>query len=167
VGRKQQKKNHSHLNHPNESAKNFEHYPTTPVPREFFEKLPWLWKSLSGFPPFALGLAIVSLAVIWWWPRVGLRWLPVSILAMVGAMVFVILNLWSESQGVATIGSRFGSNAIPSSFPALLFPDMSFDLLREPISPATSLALLGAIESLLSAVVADGLAGDRHDSNTE
>jgi SulP family sulfate permease len=66
---------------------------------------------------------------------------------------------------VATIGSAFGG--IPSGLPAPSLPDLSFRHMIELIGPAFTIAMLGAIESLLSAVVADGMAGTRHDSNQE
>jgi len=68
---------------------------------------------------------------------------------------------------VATIGAKYGANAIPQGLPAIHWPDFTWGQIRDLIGPATAIALLGAIESLLSAVVADGMTGDRHDSNTE
>ena len=66
---------------------------------------------------------------------------------------------------VETIGSRFGG--IPQTLPALHFPALSWEHIRALVSPATTIALLAAIESLLCAVVADGMIDDRHDSNQE
>jgi len=86
---------------------------------------------------------------------------------MIGATVSIALLGWNELHGVATIGSKFGPNAIPSALPVPAFPAWDWNLIRSLIGPATAIALLGAIESLLSAVVADGLTGERHDSNTE
>lgn len=138
-----------------------------PVPREFQEKIPWLAAHLGAIDPRSFGLAAACVAVILLWPRLKLRFIPGSIVAMVGATVFVAASGWGGEGVVATIGSRFGAGAIPSSLPVPHFPEWNFDLIRSLIGPATAIALLGAIESLLSAVVADGLSGERHDSNTE
>lgn len=142
-----------------------------PIPREFVEKLPWLFEHLGGTNIYSLLLAVACVAIIWLWPRFGPKWatryLPGSIIAMLGATALVFWTGWGESHNVATIGSQFGSNAIPSGFPAWQWPEINLEMLRSLVGPATAIALLGAIESLLSAVVADGLSGDRHDSNTE
>ncbi|MBE2181082.1 MAG: STAS domain-containing protein [Chthoniobacterales bacterium] len=138
-----------------------------PVPREFQEKIPWLAAHLGEIDLRSFGLAAACVAVILLWPRLKLRFIPGSIVAMVGATVFVAVSGWGDEGAVATIGSRFGAGAIPSSLPVPHFPEWNFDLIRSLIGPATAIALLGAIESLLSAVVADGLSGERHDSNTE
>ncbi len=136
-------------------------------PREFFEKILWLWEHLSSANLYALGLAAGCVAVILLWPRLKVHIVPGSIVAMLGATAFVALTGWGEAHGVATIGSKFGAAAIPRGLPLPSLPAFDWDLVRELIGPATAIALLGAIESLLSAVVADGLSGDRHDSNTE
>jgi sulfate permease, SulP family len=65
------------------------------------------------------------------------------------------------------LASKFGAQAIPQGFPPFRWPIVDWAQIRDLLQPAMAIALLGAIESLLSAVVADGLAGDRHDSNTE
>ena len=65
------------------------------------------------------------------------------------------------------MASKFGAQAIPQGFPLFRWPIVDWAQIRDLLQPALAIALLGAIESLLSAVVADGLAGDRHDSNTE
>ncbi|GAB4251065.1 MAG: sulfate permease [Candidatus Methylacidiphilales bacterium] len=140
---------------------------TTPMPREFFEKLPWLLEHAASFNPYSLGISLVCLALIVVWPKFGWKRVPGSIVAMLGATLWVTFTGWNELHGVATIGSKFGPSAIPSQFPTLSFPAWDWELIRSLVGPATAIALLGAIESLLSAVVADGLSGDRHDSNTE
>lgn len=138
-----------------------------PMPREFFEKLHWAREHLASLNPYACGLAVLCCAVILFWPRLRLHRLPGSIVAMLGATAFVALAGWGASHEVATIGSKFGPQAIPSGLPMPAWPDFDWALIRTLIGPATAIALLGAIESLLSAVVADGLSRDRHDSNTE
>ena len=137
------------------------------MPREFFEKVPWLAENLGLANLHSLGIATGCLVLILLWPRLGPRQVPGSIVAMVGATLLVAWTGWGESHAVATVGSRFGAHAIPSGLPLPALPAWDWDLVRSLIGPATAIALLGAIESLLSAVVADGLSDDRHDSNTE
>lgn len=139
----------------------------TPPPREFLEKLEWLWHHVGNIQPASFALAAGCLIVIWLWPKLGLKRIPGSIVAMLGATLAVWVFGWEQGAGVATIGSKFGPHAIPNGLPSLMWPEISPGLIRDLIGPATAIALLGAIESLLSAVVADGLANDRHDSNTE
>jgi len=137
------------------------------VPGEFFEKIPWLFRHAGVANLHSLGIAAVCVATILLWPRLKLRLIPGSIVAMLGATVFVAATGWGTAHGVATIGSQFGPLAIPSSLPMPTLPTWDWEMIRSLIRPALAIALLGAIESLLSAVVADGLTGDRHDSNTE
>jgi len=105
-------------------------------------------------------LSALSLAVIALWPRVTRR-IPGSIVAM----FLVTLLVQVFHLPVETIGSRFGD--IPATLPKPAFPELSFEKIRMLLSPALTVALLGAIESLLSAVVADSMTGMRHKSNTE
>lgn len=108
-------------------------------------------------------LAVFTLVLLIITPRIPiLGRLPAPLVAMVAATL--IVAIW-RPEGVATIGSTFGG--IPQSLPTLTLPDLSFARMIELIGPAFTIAMLGAIESLLSAVVADGMAGTRHDSNQE
>lgn len=138
-----------------------------PAPREFAERLHWLGVHISDVNVPTLILAIGCLAVIMLWPKLGLKRVPGSIVAMLGATVLVAVFGLQESLGISTIGSKFGSGAIPAGLPPISWPGFDVSMMRDLIGPATAIALLGAIESLLSAVVADGLTNDRHDSNTE
>jgi SulP family sulfate permease len=96
-------------------------------------------------------------------PKVpGLRRVPAPLVAMLAATFF---QLAYEPAGVATIGSAFGG--IPSSLPSFSWPALSVDQAMALVGPAFAIALLGAIESLLGAVVSDGMTGARHDSNQE
>ncbi|MEX1118471.1 MAG: SulP family inorganic anion transporter [Terrimicrobiaceae bacterium] len=140
---------------------------TIAMPHEFVDKIPWLFRNLGALNPHSLGLATGCLLIILLWPRLKAKRIPGSIVAMLGATVFVAFFGWGDTHGVATIGSQFGPEAIPSCFPWPGLPPIEWSLIRSLIGPATAIALLGAIESLLSAVVADGLMGERHDSNTE
>jgi sulfate permease, SulP family len=137
------------------------------APREFAEQLCWLGKHFADINIPTLALSLGCLAVIMLWPKLGLKRVPGSIVAMLGATALVAVFGWQESLGISTIGSKFGSGAIPARLPGISWPHFDWTMVRELIGPATAIALLGAIESLLSAVVADGLTGERHDSNTE
>ena len=139
----------------------------TPAPREFIHKLQWIWQSLSHFHLASLGLASICVLLIGLWPRLGFKRVPGSIVAMLAAAAAVAVFGLEQKLDLATIGSKFGSGAIPLGLPPFQWPDISLERIRSLIEPAMTIALLGAIESLLSAVVADGLSGDRHDSNTE
>jgi sulfate permease, SulP family len=130
------------------------------VPAPFLAK----WKAYAlSFPSLSLpslGVALGSLALLILWPRVS-RKIPGPIVAILAASIVVA----ALGLPVETIGSRFGS--IRASIPAPRLPAVSLDRLRELFSPAVTVALLAAIESLLSAVVADGMIGSRHKSNVE
>ena len=143
------------------------------MPGDFFGILGALWGHLHSFNPWALGVAVVSLAIIvgWqrWLPALGprvqfsgqLSVVPGSIVALVLATAAVGLF----GLPVETIGSRFGG--IPGALPALVWPAFSWESARFLLMPTITLALLGAIESLLCARVADGMIADRHDPNQE
>ena len=138
-----------------------------PAPREFFERLHWLTAHFKDLNLPTLGLSAVCLSVLILWPKLGLKRIPGSIVAMLGATVLVAAFGWQDKLSIATIGSKFGPAAIPAGLPGISWPHFDWAVVRDLIGPATAIALLGAIESLLSAVVADGLSNDRHDSNTE
>ena len=141
------------------------------TPTEFHERVLWLFSHLLSANPSGFLIAAASTVFILLWPnyRANLRAerVPGAIIAMVGSALVVAWLGWETTQGVATVGSQFGSAAIPHDLPPFVWPDFSLARIRDLLGPATTIALLGAIESLLSAVVADGLINDRHDSNTE
>ena len=143
------------------------------MPADFFGIVHTLSAHWGTWNPQALWLALGSLAVIVVWQRVlpalvrpgiglsRLNIVPGSIVALVAASVACqLLDLQ-----VDTIGSRFGS--IPSSLPSLVWPDISWATAQHLLMPASTLAMLGAIESLLCARIADQMMGDRHDANQE
>ncbi len=138
-----------------------------PAPREFLERMHWLTLHLRDACVPTVCLSAGCLAVIALWPKYGWKKLPGSIVAMLLATLVVAGFGLQERFGIATIGSKFGAGAIPAGLPPFQLPHVDWSLVRDLLGPATAIALLGAIESLLSAVVADGLSGDRHDSNTE
>ena len=129
------------------------------VPADFIEKLA-AFREAAGVTPAAVGVAVFSLAIIILWPKVNQK-IPGPFVALIVATLAVkLLNL-----PVETIGSRFGD--ITPSIPKPQIPHMSIEQVTGLIGPAFTIALLGAVESLLSAVVADGMIGGRHRSNME
>jgi len=141
--------------------KDFLGLPIDKLPADFIGKLTEYALVITQLNPVALLVGAGSVAVLLWWPRKLARFIPASVVVLFAA---ALLN-GGLGLGLETIGTRFGG--IPQALPALSLPAISLELIRELIGPATTIALLGAIESLLSAVVADGLTDDRHDSNQE
>jgi len=143
------------------------------LPANFFGMVSALTQALATLHIPTTLLALGSLGIIVAWqlaaPRLGrgrpwaapLALVPGSVIALVVATF--IVSFWKLP--VETIGSRFGS--IPSGLPAFEWPAFSWDTARFLLIPASTLALLGAIESLLCARVADGMIDDRHDPNQE
>lgn len=129
-------------------------------PAGFIEKLLAYRAHISELNPYAVGVGLLSLVVIGLWPRVTHR-IPGMLIAILIATVLVRFF----SLPVATIGSRFGS--VPNHLPLPHFPAISLALVKQMFSPAVTIALLAALESLLAAVVADGMLGTRHRSNME
>ena len=131
--------------------------------KHFHEKL---WHLLEVLPQLHLPtviLASLSLALVLFAPKLKpLARIPGPLTAMVAV---TLLQSAVQLPGVATIGSAFGG--IPQGLPRFALPDLSLAQVITLIGPAFTIAMLGAIESLLSAVVADGMAGTRHDSNQE
>ena len=130
------------------------------VPASFVEKIGAYASHAGSVNVEALLLAAATVALIVWWPRAWSR-LPSPFVALVAATVAArLLHL-----DVETVGSRFG--AVSFAFPHPRWPSVSFADARRLANPAVTIALLAAIESLLSAVVADGMTGQRHRSNME
>ena len=130
------------------------------VPGDFLARMEVLARNFRTFSTLETGLGILALVLI----LVFMRWVkrvPGYIVALfVGTALVLILKL-----PVETIGTRFGG--IPSGFPRIKIPRFRFDLLRPLVSPAITVAMLGAIESLMSAVVADRMSGQKHNPNVE
>jgi sulfate permease, SulP family len=132
------------------------------VPSEFIGKIKVLIENAGTVQWSTLALAAASLAVILLWPKSWQRRMPGSIVALVLGTIVVVLF---PSLAVETIGTRFGG--IPHALPTPHLPLLSWENIQHLFQPAVTIALLAAIESLLCAVVADGMMDDRHDSNQE
>jgi SulP family sulfate permease len=133
---------------------------TGAVPSSFLPRMKMLAENIGSmqWPTVAIGVA--TLAIILFWPRINRR-VPGSILAVLACTaVSALLHLHVE-----TIGTRFGG--IPQGFPPITLPRLHAEHILPLLPSALTVALLGAIESLLSAVVADSMSGDRHNSNVE
>lgn len=138
-------------------------FPQLPYMAHFHEKLWAMIQSLPNSDLPTLGIAVLSLALLLILPRIPyIKKVPAPIVAMV---VATIIQAVFQFPSVLTIGSAFGG--IPQGLPEFSIPIISFDKILTLIGPAFTIAMLGAIESLLSAVVADGMSGTKHESNTE
>ena len=142
------------------------------LPADFFSQIGALARALPTVNPAAVAICAASLALIVIWPKSYVagqmapwkRWLA----HLPGTIVVLILSTLAVSLlhlPVDTIGSRFGG--IPQGLPSFALPEFSWELAKQLIAPTMTIALLGAIESLLCARVADNLIDDRHDPNQE
>jgi SulP family sulfate permease len=130
------------------------------MPAGFIDKWAEYARVITGANRHAAILGGLTLLLLIFWPRINRR-VPGALVAIVaGAAAAKIFGL-----DVETIGSRFGD--ISSGLPAPVMPNLNYSVIRELVSPAISIALLGAIEALLSATVADGMLGGKHRSNME
>lgn len=131
-----------------------------PVPAEFMDQWRAYGDHLSTFNPEAIAVSAIALATILFWPRVSRR-VPGPLVALILVSVLArVLGLEVE-----TLGGRFGE--ISAAVPRPSLPTVDLATVRALIGPAFTIAMLGGIESLLSAVVADGMIGGRHRSNME
>ena len=135
--------------------------PLEGVPVEFLPRVRTIARSIGDTDLPSLALAVGTVVLIRFWPRPVARRIPASILAL---LVGTGLVAWAGLE-VETIGSRFGG--IPQGLPPVRLPTIEWAALGALVPTASTIALLAAIESLLSAVVADGMTEDRHDSNQE
>ncbi len=129
-------------------------------PGELLEKLPALWAARDSLTPAATLVSVATVGTILVLRLLRPYWPGMLIAVGVAALATALLNL-----PVQTIGTKFGG--IPSTLPAPSLPDLSVEKIMAALPAALSFTLLGAIESLLSAVVADGMTGRRHRSNCE
>lgn len=130
------------------------------VPSEFLEKILIYGEHLGTFHYESLLIGGVTLAIIILWPKVN-KVIPGTLIAIVAATLLAMIT----SMDLPTIGSQFTS--LKGTLPGITLPTFNLDTLQQLLIPALTLAVLGSIESLLSAVVADGMIGGRHRSNME
>jgi len=152
--------------------------PIAKMPDSYFEKIETLWAARHDASLLELGVAAITLAVLLGWPRIH-KAIPAPLVAIVLVSVgtTILARVWPGFH-VVTIGSRFHSvvngrdvAGIPQVPPLPMLPwgsgGMTLGKARELLSPALAIAMLGAIESLLSAVIADAMTGKKHDPNAE
>ena len=152
-------------------------------PQHYADQVVALAQAMPGVQAGDLLVAVVCLAVLIVWPR----WVPKIPAHLIALAIGALLGLWLERNGVAvaTLGERFSylqdgisHPGIPPFLPDFAWPwqlpgadgkplTLSFELIRQLLAPAFAIAMLGAIESLLCAVVADGMTGSKHDPNAE
>ena len=132
----------------------------TKTPSEFIPKWETYISHMNTTNLYTLAIGLLALIILIFWPKINKK-IPGSLIALiVTTLVVFIFNL-----PVATIGSQFGK--ISSNIPMPHIPNLNLNTLKALIGPAFTIALLGGIESLLSAVVSDGMIGDKHNSNAE
>ena len=130
------------------------------VPADFIEKWAEYVGNISAVDPYTVGVALASLLIIIFWNKIT-RKVPGQLIAIL--VVTAVVQIFQLP--VETIESRFGG--VPNSLPSPNIPSISWQMVKEMFSPALTIAILAGLESLLSAVVADGMMGTRHRSNME
>ena len=142
------------------------------VPSDFIEKWGAYIYNIGTIDPWSALVGILSVAIIAAWPTLvrmfhlsPLKALPGSLAAIVVmTIVVLLLKQYAGITTIETIGDRFSIN---STLPGAVVPELTWETIKGLVGPAVTIAVLGAIESLLSATVADGVIGDHHNSNTE
>lgn len=130
------------------------------LPRTFIDRWILYVEKMGNLNPYSIAIGILTIGILLYWPRITSK-VPGSLVAIFFSTFLVQLF----HLPIETIGDRFGN--MPSSFPIFKLPSWNWGLISELISPALSIALLGGIESLLTAVVADGLTGKKHKPDQE
>lgn len=133
-------------------------------PSDFIEKWGVYLQNFNTIDPWCALIGVASVVVIAVTPRFSNK-IPGSLIAIIlMTIVALLLKNFAGVLSIETIGDRF---SISNELPAAQVPDMNWETIKSLVSPAITIAILGSIESLLSATVADGVIGDHHDSNTE
>lgn len=133
-------------------------------PSDFIEKWGVYLQNFNTIDPWCALIGVASVVVIAVTPRFSKK-IPGSLIAIIlMTIVALLLKNFAGVLSIETIGDRF---SISNELPTAQVPDMNWETIKSLVSPAITIAILGSIESLLSATVADGVIGDHHDSNTE
>ena len=133
-------------------------------PSDFIEKWIAYFQNIGNIDLWSTAMGLLSIVIITLMPRISKK-IPGSLIAIiVVTIVALLLNEFCGVDSLETIGDRFSINA---KIPEAQMPQMTWDTIKGLAAPAFTIAILGAIESLLSATVADGVTGDHHNSNTE
>ncbi len=134
------------------------------VPSDFIEKWIAYVSHIASIDWWSALIGIVSVVIIAFTPKISKK-VPGSLVAIiVMTVVALLLKQYAGVTSIETIGDRFSIN---STLPGAVVPELSWETIKGLVGPAVTIAVLGAIESLLSATVADGVIGDHHNSNTE
>lgn len=134
------------------------------VPSDFIEKWICYIQNISSMDLWSLGIGVLSVFIIVMLPKINKK-IPGSLIAIIiTTIVALVLKQYVGVESIETIGDRF---SISSNLPGASVPELSWSTVKGLVQPAITIAILGAIESLLSATVADGVIGDRHNSNNE
>ena len=134
------------------------------VPSAFIDKWGCYIENFSTLDPWSFAIGVLSILIIIATPKIS-RKIPGSLVAIILTTVLVVvLKQYAGVNSIETIGDRF---TISATLPGIEMPEFSLETLKGLMSPALTIAILGAIESLLSATVADGVISDRHNSNNE
>lgn len=131
------------------------------VPEDFIPKLAAIWENIHTTNWQTLLVGVASILTIIYWPKTWRKRVP----GMIGAIFIATIIAALCGLKTETIFTRFGE--IPNSLPSFSLPEFKFSEIKQLVMPAMTIAILAAIESLLSAVVADGMIDDKHDSNQE
>ncbi len=133
-------------------------------PSDFIEKWIAYFQNIGNIDLWSTAMGLLSIIIITLMPRISKK-IPGSLIAIiVVTIVALLLKEFCGIDSIETIGDRFSINA---KIPEAQMPQMTWDTIKGLAAPAFTIAILGAIESLLSATVADGVTGDHHNSNTE
>ena len=133
-------------------------------PADFIEKWIAYFHNIGNIDLWSTAMGLLSILIITMMPKISKK-IPGSLIAIIiVTIVAILLKEYCGVNSIETIGDRFSINA---KIPEAQMPQMTWDTIKGLAGPAFTIAILGAIESLLSATVADGVTGDHHNSNTE
>ena len=133
-------------------------------PSDFIEKWLAYFHNIGNIDPWSAVMGLLSIAIITLTPRISKK-IPGSLVAIIiVTIIALVLKNYFDINTIETIGDRFSINA---KIPEAQMPSLTWETIKGLAGPAFTIAILGAIESLLSATVADGVTGDHHNSNTE